>query len=33
MNNHPPENPVITSALLDLTRAVRSVHNLFDDGF
>ena len=26
MNNHPPENPVITSALLDLTRAVRSVH-------
>jgi len=25
MSNHPPENPVVTSALLDLTRAVRSV--------
>jgi hypothetical protein len=25
MSNHPPENPVITSALLDLTRAVRGV--------
>ena len=25
MNNHPPEDPTVTSALLDLTRAVRSV--------